>query len=251
MLSVFADINADTPVETLNTLCFIAQTAEKIERYEDCMKMTTAITAVKPDIPECLKETVFHVFDTLFKKNESNMKLVKNTLNSPGFRGATCDRRLRSLFQKIESEQLQIYRQYVVMLRGDFLHASADPENQFHVHKRVADAFMYISDIKGNENRETDLRESAESYETAMNIAEPYFGRLSSQYLSSVLNYSVFAFKYQGKRDDAAKVLKDAYGYGIMNTEKMLPEDRGRAIALLQLMRMNFSKIIPQETNES
>lgn len=250
MLGVFGDINSETPVETLSVLCFIAQTAEKIERYDDCIKMTTAITAVKPDIPECLKETVFHVFETLFKKNENNIKLVKKTLDSPTFRGATYDRRLRKLLQNIENEQLQIYRRYVNMLRGDFLHASADPANQFDVHKRVADAFLYIGDIKGNESREADLTESAESYETAMNIAEPYFGRLSSNYLSSVLNYTVFAFKYQNKRDELAKILKDAYTYGVTNADKMLPEDRGRAIAVLQLMRMNFSKILPQENQD-
>lgn len=247
MLGVFSKLNSDTPVETLDVLCFISQVAEKIERYDDCIKMVTAITSVKPDIPDCLKETIYHVFETVFKKNEDNIKSLKKTLESPNFRGATYDRRLGNLIHKIENEQIQLYKQYIKMLKADFLHVSADPADQYYVYKRIGDAFMYIGDIKSYENRESEMKEAAESYETALSVAEPFFGRLSSNYLSCALNYAAFMVKYQIRRDDATKLLLDAFSYGIMNTDKMLPEDRGRAIGILQLMRMNFSKIVPQQ----
>ena len=53
MLGVFGDINSETPVETLSVLCFIAQTAEKIERLRQELADLEEVLRAILDVKNC------------------------------------------------------------------------------------------------------------------------------------------------------------------------------------------------------
>lgn len=121
-----------------------------------------------------------------------------------------------------------------------------DVEASLFYHKLKADYYRYISEAK-DDGANLSAQKAKESYEMAFKVAEntPKF---KPSFLGLVLNYSVFLFEIEKKKQEALELAEKTNEEASLIIDQNSEESKKEAISILQLLRENID--LWKQTNQ-
>lgn len=225
---------------------FRAKLAEEAERYDDMVSYVTNFAkelGAKMDVEQ--RNLLSVAYKNVVGAKRASWRVL-SSMESSQSTGAEQVKLVQEYKQKVEKELVDTCNELLKLLDDHVLQKPQDPnsldkdgkEALVFFYKMSGDYHRYIAEIKKGSERSAAAEKADAMYSKA---SEVELAPTSPIKLGLALNYSVFHYEINNKREEACRLAKTAFDEAISRLDELSEEEYKDATLIMQLIRDNLT----------
>jgi 14-3-3 protein epsilon len=222
---------------------YMAKLAEQAERYEEMVNYMKAVAeASKDDLSLEERNLLSVAYKNVVGARRASLRIISSIQAKEESKGGENCAMIKSYKAKVEEELNNICTDILKLLDDSLIKkCSADtPEPKVFYLKMKADYYRYLAEFADDAKRIEHANCAEASYKEATENAQQLAPTHPIR-LGLALNFSVFQYEVQQKREEACKLAKDAFDQAIAELDTLDEESYKDSTLIMQLLRDNLT----------
>lgn len=222
-------------------LLFLIQILDQTDRAQDMVKSIKRVIELNPQLT--MEE--FNLLSCSYKKQLDIYRNDLQTLDAVSQHedGQLTPERIGKIAQireEIAQKLISICTEVIDLFDKVLEPIATEPETRVFCLKTKADYYRYMCETQGGDEKMESANNAHKYYEASMELAKSEIKPYCTDYLSIILNYSVFLFNIMGYQQEALDLAKKTYMESSSIVEENSDDSYSSATMILQIFRDNI-----------
>ena len=227
----------ENPVQLLY---YKARVAEKIERFDDVIKIMNEIIKIHPGLNGKERTLFFNGYNKIMNSFRKTIQTCFSYIYDE-----TNEQKKRCLIE-LSNKYIEILEKYckdaISTIDNILLLESLENEACIFYQKMRADSLRYIAEIKYGPERKEYAKQSELSYKAALTLALKYLRKSNPLFLTLALNYSVCQYDLLNNHEEAILFAEKIFNDGVKILDELVESDYEKATSTLKIIRENINQ---------
>ena len=220
---------------------FMARVADQAERHQDVVDIITKLANEDPNLTGDERNLLSVAYKALTSSRRNAIRTVSAFLEDDAIKDIPeRNNQLEALKTKLLKELDDLCMQLINMVDNKLLPVANNAATKVFYEKLKADYYRYSVEFKTEESeRSKGSTQARASYERAMEVAKAELAKANPQFLGLALNYSVFLYEIDGKKNEAITLADETFKNAVGLLDELPEDDYSEATMVLQLLKDN------------
>jgi 14-3-3 protein gamma/eta len=228
-------------INKVDVLLHLAKLAEQAERFTDMAAAMKKVTELKKPLSNEERNLFSVAYKNVVGARRSAWRVVSSFKGKDAKDTDDDKSPAGELRKKIETELEEVCQEVLQILDTNLLSVETSNEGIVFYEKMKGDYCRYLAEVQRDEKRKQSVEMSRAAYERAKLKAEETLDVTHPIRLGLALNYSVFYYEIEEKREKACELAKKAFDDSIHKLEDLKGESYKDSTLIMQLLRDNLT----------
>jgi len=229
---------------------YMAKLAEQAERYEEMVEYMKKVAAASVDDLSLEERNLLSVaYKNVVGARRASLRII-GSIEAKEQQKADGKAGLVSAYKsKVSTELDSICTDILQLLDNNLISDSLSPEPKVFYFKMKADYYRYLAEFASGSVKDEHAISASAAYDAATTAASSLAPTHPIR-LGLALNYSVFQYEVQSKKQDACGLAKQAFDDAIAELDTLDEESYKDSTLIMQLLRDNLTLWTSEEGND-
>jgi len=220
---------------------YMAKLAEQAERYEEMVEYMKLVCQISTDELSLEERNLLSVaYKNVVGARRASLRIIGSIQSKEESKSGDNLGQVKAYKAKVEDELNTICNDILSLLERDLIKETLQPEPKVFYQKMKADYFRYLAEFATGDQKDSHSVQAESAYNDATDAA----GSLAPTHpirLGLALNFSVFLYEVQTKREAACALAKQAFDDAIAELDTLDEESYKDSTLIMQLLRDNLT----------
>lgn len=249
------------------SLYYQSRIANRIKRHDDVIKFMNQLVLQKPllnpkerdllftgykDSIDSIRSTINLLDDVLMNETEESDMNSQYSSEDPVFEIIQSRRiELAKYIDKYIENLMGICKEAIDLIDTVLLPGTTENESLIYYYKTRADYLRYMAEFKEEQERESIIKQSELSYQTALHLAQSnkHLKKSDPLYLGLALNFAVCEVEFMSKKKEVIAFTEAVFKEAVKTLDELDEEKYAEAANIMQLIRDNITQWSNLERN--
>jgi 14-3-3 protein epsilon len=220
---------------------YLAKLYERAERYVEMFKWISSFIKADPKLSTEERNILSAGFKNIIGSKRSSWRILQNLSKKEEKKNNSANlNSVEEIKSKLENEMRKICDDVHQILDEYLVPNAQNAEYKVFYLKLKGDYYRYRAEFSEGKEHEESIMKAEQVYRDAHNIAEKEIPISSSTRLGLALNYSVFFYEIQNKKEEACSLAKSAFEEAIKILDDLERTKAKDTILIIQLLKENL-----------
>jgi len=222
---------------------YMAKLAEQAERYDEMveyMKSVAGTKAANNDLTLEERNLLSVAYKNVVGARRASLRIIGSIQQREEEKGSQNVNLVANYKTKVEVELNNICDDILNLLKETLIPNAQGAEPTVFYMKMQADYYRYLAEFASGGDKEEHAGNADKAYKGATSSANELAPTHPIR-LGLALNYSVFLYEVQGKKDEACSLAKQAFDDAIAELDTLDEESYKDSTLIMQLLRDNLT----------